>query len=84
MDKATGLPVVTDNADGAITDDDLKAFAEDLSPRLGFKTDAGDDADGVTTPTTPRMTAARPQTTPGMRRTPPSTGPSRPTCPPTR
>ena len=50
MDKATGLPVVTDNADGAITDDELRAFAEDLLATLGFKTDAGDDADGVTTP----------------------------------
>ena len=50
MDKATGLPVVTGNADGAITDDDLKAFAKDLLATLGLKADAPEGTDGVTMP----------------------------------
>ena len=50
MDKATGLPVVTGNADGAITDDDLKAFAKDLLATLGLKADASEGTDGVTMP----------------------------------
>ena len=50
MDKATGLPVVTDNADGAITDDELRAFAEDLLATLGFKADASEGTDDVTSP----------------------------------